>query len=173
MNLIYLSLGSNLGRREQNLNEAVKLIQQRIGRMEAISSYYDSEAWGYTSENRFCNCCISIRSALGPLPLLDLLQDIEAEMGRGKGGAGYSDRIIDIDMLLYGHMQMDHPRLSLPHPSMGDRRFVLVPLAEMAPELIHPVSGISIREMLEQCSDQSEVLPAGQDLFRRSSSQNI
>jgi len=159
MNLIYLSLGSNLGQREQHLDEAVKLIQSRIGKIEAVSSYYESEAWGYTSENRFCNCCLSIRSNLPPLLLLDRVLEIEKEMGRERGGAGYSDRIIDIDLLLYGDNQLDHPRLSLPHPSMEDRRFVLVPLAEIAPELIHPVSGLSISAMLRECSDLTEVFP--------------
>jgi len=159
MNLIYLSLGSNLGKREQHLDQAVKLIQSRIGKIEAISSYYKSQAWGYTSENWFCNCCVSLRSNLPPLLLLDQLLAIEKEMGRERRGPGYSDRIIDIDLLLYGDNQLDHPRLSLPHPSMGDRRFVLIPLAEIAPELIHPVSGFRIGKMLQECSDLTEVKP--------------
>ncbi|NOR33639.1 MAG: 2-amino-4-hydroxy-6-hydroxymethyldihydropteridine diphosphokinase, partial [Bacteroidales bacterium] len=76
-------------------------------------------------------------------------------------GMGYSDRLIDIDMLFYGDRQLDHPRLTLPHPSMGDRRFVLAPLAEIAPLLIHPVAGISITKMLQECADESEVIPLG------------
>lgn len=159
MNLIYLSLGSNLGHREQHLKEAVKLIQSRVGEPERISHYYESEPWGYSSENRFCNCCLSMRTILGPLPLLDQLLGIEKEMGRQRGGTGYSDRVIDIDLLLFGDIQLDHSRLTLPHPAMGNRRFVLVPLAEIAPELIHPVAGISIRKMLELCADQAEVTP--------------
>ncbi len=159
MKLIYLSLGSNLGRREQHLDEAVKLIQSRVGRIEAISPYYKSPAWGFASENWFCNCCLSLRSKLQPLLLLDQLLEIEKKMGRKRGGTGYGDRIIDIDVLLYGDRRFEHPRLLLPHPSMGDRRFVLVPLADIAPDLIHPVSGISISQMLQECSDQSEVAP--------------
>lgn len=159
MNLIYLSLGSNLGRREQHLDEALKLIQSRIGTIEAISSYYESEPWGYTSENWFCNCCVSLRSNLQPLVLLDRVLAIEQEMGRERRGAGYGDRIIDIDLLLYEDNRLDHPRLSLPHPSMGDRRFVLIPLAEIAPELIHPVTRLSISKMLQECTDLTEVTP--------------
>jgi len=87
------------------------------------------------------------------------LLDIEQALGRQREGLGYSDRVIDIDMLLYGESRLDHPRLSLPHPSMGDRRFVLAPLAEIAPELIHPVTGNSISKMLQVCADQSEVVP--------------
>jgi len=90
---------------------------------------------------------------------MDLLLEIEQEMGRSREGTGYSDRVIDIDMLLYGESRLDHPRLTVPHPSMGDRRFVLAPLAEIAPELIHPVAGISISKMLQVCADQSEVIP--------------
>ncbi len=161
MNLIYLSLGSNLGRREQHIEEALKLIQNRIGGIEHVSRIYESEAWGFSSAYRFCNCCLSLRSSLAPLPLLDLLLEIELALGRLREGMGYSDRVIDIDMLFHGDTQMDHPRLTLPHPSMGDRRFVLAPLAEIAPLLIHPLSGMSINEMLQLCTDESEVIPLG------------
>jgi 2-amino-4-hydroxy-6-hydroxymethyldihydropteridine diphosphokinase len=159
MNLIYLSLGSNLGRREQHIEEALKLIQNRIGEIEHVSRFYESEAWGFSSAHRFCNCCLSLRSSLDPLPLLDLLLEIELALGRLREGMGYSDRVIDIDMLFHGDIQMNHPRLTLPHPSMGDRRFVLAPLAEIAPLLIHPLTGISITEMLHVCTDESEVIP--------------
>jgi 2-amino-4-hydroxy-6-hydroxymethyldihydropteridine diphosphokinase len=161
MNLIYLSLGSNLGRREQHIEEALKLIQNRIGGIEHVSRFYESEAWGFSSAYRFCNCCLSLRSSLAPLPLLDLLLEIELALGRLREGMGYSDRVIDIDMLFHGDTQMDHPRLTLPHPSMGDRRFVLAPLAEIAPLLIHPLNGMSITEMLQLCNDESEVIPLG------------
>lgn len=161
MNLIYLSLGSNLGQREQFLQEALKLIQNRIGGIESVSRYYESEAWGFSSAYSFFNCCLSLQTTIEPLPLMELLLEIEQEMGRLRQGMGYSDRVIDIDMLLYGDRQQDHPRLTLPHPSMGDRRFVLAPLAEIAPLLIHPVAGISITEMLQECADESEVIPLG------------
>ena len=159
MKRIYLSLGSNLVQRALHLEEAKKQIQSRIGRLEKVSGYYESEPWGYSSAYRFYNCCISLRTNMDPLPLLELLLDIEREMGRHRAGTGYSDRIIDIDLLLYANHKLDHPKLTLPHPSMGDRRFVLAPLAEIAPELIHPVTGLTITEMLRVCADQSEVSP--------------
>lgn len=159
MNLVYLSLGSNLGHREQHLREAIKLIQSRIGAAEQVSRIYESEPWGYSSENRFCNCCLSVRTRLDPLPLLDQVLGIEKKMGRERLGMGYSDRIIDIDLLLFGDMQIDHPRLTLPHPAIGERMFVLAPLAEIAPGLIHPVTGLTIGQMLEQCGDQTNVTP--------------
>lgn len=159
MNLIYLSLGTNLGHREQHLEEAIKLIQSRIGDARKVSTFYESEPWGFSSENSFYNCCLEVLSELEPLPLLDRLLGIEKEMGRIRVGSSYGDRIIDIDLLLYGQQQLDHPRLTIPHPSMGDRSFVLVPLAEIAPELLHPGSGETISQMLKQCADQTRVYP--------------
>jgi 2-amino-4-hydroxy-6-hydroxymethyldihydropteridine diphosphokinase len=159
MKLIYLSLGSNLGSRDQNIEEAIKLIQSRIGVIEKVSLIYESEAWGFFSENSFYNCCLSLRTQLNPLPLLDELLKIEKEMGRIRLGSGYSDRIIDIDLLFYGQQELDHPRLIIPHPSMGDRRFVMHPLAEIAPELLHPVTGKTVLEMLQECTDPGGVLP--------------
>jgi 2-amino-4-hydroxy-6-hydroxymethyldihydropteridine diphosphokinase len=173
MKLIYLSLGSNLGSRKQHLEEAIKLIQNRIGVCKQISRVYESEAWGYASPNRFYNCCLSVRTGMLPLRVLDQILAIEKEMGRERAGKGYSDRIIDIDLLLYGDQQLKHSRLILPHPSMGERRFVLAPLAEIAPDLIHPVTGISISQMLEQCADQTAVVLLPYILSKKSPSQNI
>ncbi len=115
----------------------------------------------FPARTAFCNCCLALRTSIAPLALLDLLLEIEQAMGRLREGVGYSDRVIDIDILFYGDSQLDNPRLTLPHPSMGDRRFVLAPLAEIAPLLIHPVYGLSITEMLQECSDESEVIPLG------------
>lgn len=159
MSRIYLSLGSNLGHRQQNLDKAITFIGSRAGEIGRCSLYYESEPWGFSSENRFCNCCLMMQTKLDPLALMDQLLGIEKEMGRERKGAGYSDRLIDIDMLLYDTIQMDHPRLILPHPGMENRKFVLLPLLEIAPELIHPVTGISIARMLQLCPDQTEVIP--------------
>lgn len=159
MSRIYLSFGSNLGYREQNLDKAIALIESRAGEIGRRSRYYESEPWGFSSENHFFNCCILAQTGMEPLALMDQLLEIEKEMGRERKGAGYSDRLIDIDLLLYDTIQMDHPRLVLPHPGMGNRKFVLLPLAEIAPELIHPVTGISIARMLQLCPDQTEVIP--------------
>jgi len=160
MNLVYLSLGSNLGNREMHLNEAKKLIRLRqIGTIESVSRIYESGAWGYSSENLYYNCCVSMLTSLPPLRLMDEILEIEKEMGRQRTGSGYTDRVIDIDLLFYGDRKLDHPRLKVPHPAIGDRRFVLVPMAEIAPRFIHPVRGLTMEQMLRSCPDPSAVTP--------------
>lgn len=100
---------------------------------------------------------MSVNTKLDPLPLMEEILAIEKTMGRERGFEGYADRLIDIDLLLYGDVILDHPRLKIPHPAMEQRRFVLEPLAEIAPDLIHPVKGLTIRRMLEECQDQGEI----------------
>lgn len=159
---IYLSLGSNLGDRVNHLEEALGQIADQVGKLVTISGIYESEAWGFSSEHSFCNCCVSVLTDLKPLQVLDSILEIEKGMGRdrnttGEAGEGYADRIIDIDLLMFGERQYDHPRLVLPHPAMADRRFVLTPLNEIAPSLMHPLLKISISRMLDRCTDPGEV----------------
>lgn len=173
MKPVYLSLGSNLGKREQHLKKALVLIQSRVGTMDSVSRVYESEPWGYSSSKRFFNCCVLLRTTLAPTELMKHLLNIEKEMGRSREGKGYSDRIIDIDLLFYGDSCLNLPGLRVPHPSMADRRFVLAPLAEIAADLIHPENGKSIRKMLDECTDPSEPSPLPHRFFSSSSSQNI
>jgi 2-amino-4-hydroxy-6-hydroxymethyldihydropteridine diphosphokinase len=159
--LTYLSLGSNLGHRAENLDRARRSVIQRIGPQLSGSGIYETIPWGYESKHLFYNCCIGLKTALEPLPMLDEILSIEKEMGRQREPGGYRDRIIDIDILFYAHRVLDHPRLILPHPSVELRRFVLVPLDEIAPDMKHPVSGESVKSMLERCEDQSRVVRVG------------
>jgi len=158
-NLIYLSLGSNLGNRLQNLETAEKFIGNQLGRVGSVSQVYESTSWGYSSENLFYNSCLSVTTSLDPVPLMDEIRSIELTLGRVREGQGYADRLIDIDLLFYGNRVLDYPGLKVPHPNMDERRFVLVPLAEIAAELVHPSNGLLIREMLEQCQDPGSVMP--------------
>ncbi len=137
---IYLSLGSNLGDREQNLLHALQLIGARIGSLVRCSSFYYSEPWGFQSEHSFCNLCVSFCTSLSPLEILHATQQIERAMGRThKSHHGhYQDRLIDIDLLLYitpdgRSLPILTPDLTLPHPLIHLRSFVMTPLIEILP----------------------------------------
>jgi len=168
--LAYFSLGSNLGDRKRNLERARELMASGMGTVETLSGYYVSPPWGYASENDFYNYCLAMKTELDPMALLEAALGVEVEMGRVRQGEtrmekerGYQDRIIDIDLLMVDDLIMDHPHLVLPHPGMQGRRFVLAPMAEIAPDLVHPVSGITIAGLLERCPDPSNVIPVTLD----------
>ncbi|MBR4303379.1 MAG: 2-amino-4-hydroxy-6-hydroxymethyldihydropteridine diphosphokinase [Bacteroidaceae bacterium] len=152
MAALYLSLGTNQGDRKKALETAAKYISERIGRIVQASAVYETEPWGFDSNNLFLNQVLCIDTTLKAVDILDLTQQIEIEMGRTtKSSNGvYSDRVIDIDILLYGDICMQTERLTIPHPLMQKRRFVLEPLAEIAAHTVHPVSGKTIKELLEQ-----------------------
>lgn len=148
---VYVSLGTNLGDKDNNLRTAVRLMQERIGKVISLSSFYETAPWGFQSEHSFLNAAACIETRLSPKQLLLVTQQIERELGRTQKSSGnaYKDRLIDIDLLMYDDLQIHADQLVLPHPLMTERRFVLEPLAEIAPETIHPVTGKTIRELLE------------------------
>jgi 2-amino-4-hydroxy-6-hydroxymethyldihydropteridine diphosphokinase len=129
----YLGLGTNLGDKEQNLRRALALIGERIGQVVAVSSFHATEPWGFTSEHTFLNAACSVDTSLTPEELLIATQAIEREMGRTRksAGQGYADRVIDVDILLYGQEEVRLPGLTIPHPLMREREFVMVPLREV------------------------------------------
>lgn len=148
---VYVSLGTNLGDKDNNLRTAVRLMQERIGKVISLSSFYETAPWGFQSEHSFLNAAACIETRLSPEQLLLVTQQIERELGRTQKSSGnvYKDRLIDIDLLMYDNLQIHADQLVLPHPLMTERRFVLEPLAEIASETIHPVTGKTIRELLE------------------------
>lgn len=128
----YLSLGSNLGNKEQNILKAYKMIEEKVGTIIRKSSLYATSPWGFCSENEFLNSAICIETELSPRELLLTTQDIERFIGRtAKATAGYQDRIIDIDILLYDDRIVNEPDLKIPHPLMEQRDFVMTPLKEI------------------------------------------
>jgi 2-amino-4-hydroxy-6-hydroxymethyldihydropteridine diphosphokinase len=144
------NLDSSLGDREANLEEAVRLIRP-LGEVRAVSSFYDTEPVGFLEQPRFLNGALLLETELEPVTLLRELLTVERAMGRDRVGAvAKGPRVIDLDLLLYGDVVMETEELELPHPEMQARRFVLEPLAEIAPKMIHPVLGLMVREMLER-----------------------
>ena len=150
MATLYLSLGTNLGDRQSNLKTALTLIGQKIGTVQAVSGIIETEPWGFESTNRFLNMALAVITELSPMEALKTTQAIEKEMGRVKKSIGsrYSDRIIDIDLIMYDNQVTDIPGLKIPHPLMHLRRFVLEPLSQIAPDLEHPVLHKTVMEML-------------------------
>ncbi len=136
----YLSLGTNLGDKKRNMIIAAGLLAERVGEILALSDLYETKPWGFDSENTFLNAALIIETSLDPFELLDATQAIEKEMGRTEKSHGqYKDRIIDIDILLYEDLILNTKELTLPHPLMHERGFVVGPLAEIAATLVHPV----------------------------------
>ena len=131
--MVYLALGSNIGDRRNALSEAIRLIDERVGRVDKVSSFMETEPWGFKSEFKFLNAVLSVQSMLSPIEILHITQNIEKDMGRDKKSLGgiYHDRIIDIDLLMYDSLQLDTPELTLPHPHMKEREFVMIPLMEI------------------------------------------
>lgn len=136
---VYLSLGSNLGNRKQLLLDAIEKINKKVGNVVRQSSFYETKPWGFESENLFLNAAVKVTTKFSPTELLEVTQQIEREMGRKKKTTynfrqqtpNYSDRPIDIDILLYDDLHVDLPKLKIPHPLMQERDFVLVPLREI------------------------------------------
>ncbi len=153
---VYLGLGTNLGDKEGNLRDAVRRIEERVGEVISLSAFYVTAPWGFESCHDFLNAAARVDTPLSPLEVLEATQAIEREMGRVAKSVGgvYGDRVIDIDLLLYDSLILsvtapDGRTLNLPHPLMAKRDFVMLPLAEIAPDLVHPVLGKTMREIRE------------------------
>ena len=150
----YVALGSNLGDKEANLRRALELVQQRGVEVVKTSSFICTEPYGVTDQPQFLNGVCEVRTSLAPLALLHTLLEIEQEMGRVRL-RHWGERNIDLDLLLYEDVVMDTPELILPHPDMQNRDFVLLPLAEIAPEIIHPTLQKTISELVISLSAHS------------------
>ena len=157
MKKLFLGIGTNLGERETNLKIALDMIVENIGLIVKLSSVYESEPWGFISGNKFLNMVVEAETELSPQEVLAAILIIESQMGRIRDDRGYSSRIIDIDILLYEDMVVDEVNLKIPHPLMHKRKFVLVPLCEIAPEVVHPVLEKSFSSLLNSCLDKTHV----------------
>jgi 2-amino-4-hydroxy-6-hydroxymethyldihydropteridine diphosphokinase len=158
MKRVFLGIGTNLGNREGNLEQAVTRIKEFIGPVLNSSAIYETEPWGFLTKNEFLNLVVKVETILTPSGLLGRIMMIESLLGRVRSETHYTSRLIDIDILLYEDMILDEETLKIPHPLLHERKFVLVPLCEIAPEMVHPVLKKSISELLEICEDKSKVI---------------
>lgn len=147
----FLNIGSNLGQRKLHISRALRALEERFGYFET-SHIVESEPWGYDSPNKFLNLAVMIISDLEPAEMLAAVKEIEAQLDgtpHRDAAGGYADRKVDIDIMAADETALDTPELTLPHPRLAQRRFFLVPFAELAPRWRHPLSGLTCDEMLE------------------------
>ncbi len=163
---VYFSIGSNLGNRLQNLQTAVFLLGNGIGKVRNISKVYESPSWGFDAPD-FLNACLEIETNLTPSVILEKILLIEKKMGRVRTQeSGYESRNIDIDILYYGNEILQSDSLSIPHPKLHERNFVLLPLADIAPQFYHPVLGRDTRNLLQECKDKSQPFRTNLKLYK-------
>ena len=152
---VYLSLGTNMGDHADNLKQAISSLAPQM-RVKKKSRVYETPPWGYTEQEPFLNQVVEVTTYLEPEPLLKHLKRLEIALGR-KATFRYGPRLIDIDILFYGDLVLDTPVLTVPHPHLHERGFVLLPMMEIAPDLNHPVTKKSIREMIALCNTEGIV----------------
>ena len=154
MTKLYILLGGNLGDKQLIFSEARKMLADRIGLVSKLSAVYETEPWGFESKDLFWNQALEIETHLSPEEVLSHTHSIEHDLGRVRKENQYDSRVIDIDILFYGNQIINHDDLIIPHPRIQYRKFVLVPLGEIIPGLVHPVFQKSVSQLLEECTDQ-------------------
>lgn len=157
MNTAYLILGGNQGDRLKNLNDAISFIASEAGPISKFSKIYVTAAWGNEDQSDFYNQALCIKTHLSAIDLLNKLLEIEEKLGRVRGTEKWQARTIDIDILFFNQEVINHNNLTIPHPYIQDRRFVLIPLYDIANELIHPILNKDIKTLLLECNDKLNV----------------
>lgn len=159
MNFSIILQGSNIGDKISTIDKSTEYIKNEIGKIEKISSFYESEPWGFESNEWFINRIIGIHTFLSPIHLLEKLLSIETSLGRIRNPKikAYSSRTIDLDILFFNNEIIDNKLLNIPHPRLQFRKFTLLPLIETYPDFVHPVFNKTVLELLENCTDNSKV----------------
>ncbi len=157
MQEVYLLIGSNMGDRFGILNESIQRLNSNAGRVVIQSAIYETKAWGIEDQNDFLNQVLKLETDIEPIQLLKICLDIEKELGRVRFEK-WGQRVIDIDILYYGNQIIESPNLIVPHPYLHSRRFTMVPLAEIAPDFVHPIKKLPNVRLLEECEDELAVI---------------
>lgn len=155
----YIGLGSNIGNRLSLLKKAIQELNNNAGVVLHQSKVYETPPWGFDADQSFYNQVVELHTKLSPEELLDVLQRIEKILGRVRDGKGYASRTMDLDILFFNQEIMNTERLKIPHPKLHERNFVLVPMNEIAPQLVHPQLKRTISELLGQSPDQATCKP--------------
>lgn len=157
MNRLYILLGGNLGDKQKVFSETRERLNKLLGEITSRSAVYETEPWGFESSDLFWNQVLEISTSLSPEEVLCLTQQTEIELGRIRHPDQYSSRVMDIDILFYGNQVINQKNLVIPHPRIQERKFALIPLCDVAPDLVHPIFQKSIIRLLEECTDQLNV----------------
>ena len=156
LSLVYLSLGSNLGDRCKHLQDAKHQLHKHAGEVLSTSSVYENPPLGFEAETDFLNLCLKMSTTLSPIALLEVIKSIETDLGRLQNKSGvYASRCIDIDIVLYDALCFESELLTLPHLQFRTRKFVLAPLHELSPQLIDPITHLTMEQLLKNCADKS------------------
>ena len=158
-NKLLLSVGGNIDNTAKKFALLWELVEEKIGNIQCISPYYESEPWGFVSEHPFVNAAAEVLTTLPPMEVLHRTQEIERQLGRvSKSRNGiYHDRTMDIDIIAYNNLVIKKAELEIPHPRMQLRRFVLQPLCDIAPAWEHPLLHLNIKELMEKCVDDTRI----------------
>lgn len=157
MHKVFLGIGGNVGNKQKNFSEVLNLIQNMVGKIVKKSSVYETPPWGFKAEENFWNQVVLVETKHSPMDLLTEIHKIEALFGRERKTKLYTSREMDIDILYFNNDFMEIDKLVIPHPRIHQRKFVLVPLVEIAPELKHPLLRLTSTQMLENCRDGSVI----------------
>lgn len=157
MHKVYLGIGGNIGNKQKNFEKVYLLVKNKLGKIELASSIYETPPWGFQSKDNFWNQIIQIETQKTPEELLSIIHEIEDAFGRIRGKTQFSSRKMDIDILYFDDIFIESNKLIIPHPRIHQRKFVLVPLTEIAPDFKHPLLRMTNIEMLENCKDGSMI----------------
>ncbi len=159
MNIVYISLGSNISPRKKHIYMAIQLLRKKAGAIDSISDFYSSKPVGFTAENDFINCCVKLSTPLSPFELLKTTQEIERSIGRKQKSVAknYSSRKIDVDILYFNKITLYTKTLQIPHSKMLNRKFVLGPLNDIAATFSHPLHTTTIHQLALNCKDTNKI----------------